>query len=114
MIVQKVKKDNKNVVGGKGNLYVSNAFSLQMIDEGTITIENISKQTFDVMKEFAYSIMGHPDMAQVHNLPFNRESITLEVGDQLLVAQITSGRLPEGATVMPDDVTIGYKLVTIY
>lgn len=111
---QKVVKENRNVVGGKGNLYVSNAFSLQMIGDGVVEVDTLSRETFDLMKEFAYSVMGHPDMAEIHGVPFNRESIKLETGDQLLVAQITGGRLPEGATVIPEDVVIEYKLVTIY
>lgn len=95
-------------------LYVGNAFSLQMLSgDGCFQVETIPKTQFDDMKMDAHSIMGHPDMAKVHGLPFNRESIKLNKGDKLLVAQITSGRLPEGATVMPEDVTIEYKLVTI-
>ena len=93
--------------------YVSNAFSLQMIDDGIITIKTISMDQFNTMKLDAYSVMGHPDMAKLYELPFNRESIKLRQGDELLVAQITSGRLPVGITVMPDDVMIEFKLVTV-
>lgn len=107
-------KENGNAASG-GNLYVSNAFSFQMIDGSYVMkVEVIKKEIFDAMKEYAYSVMGHEDMANVHNLPYNRESIKLHKADQLLVAQIVGGRLPEGATVMPDDVEIEYKLATIY
>lgn len=108
-----INKNNGNAING-GNLYVSNAFSLQMVGEGIFHVDNITKSTFNLRKDFAYSIMGHEDMANLHNVPFNRESIKLKTGDQLLVAQITSGRLPEGTSVLPEDVKISYKLVTIY
>ena len=88
--------------------YVSNAFSLQMVTEGKIIIREITKEQFNNLKKDAYSIMGHEDMAKLHDVPFNRETITLKDGDVLLVAQITGGRLPEGATVVPDGVEIKY------
>lgn len=89
-------------------VYVSNAFSLQMVTEGKISIREITKSQFNKMKGDAYSIMGHEDMANLHDLPFNRESIQLKDGDIVLIAQITGGRLPEGATKLPEGVNIKY------
>lgn len=91
--------------------YLANAFSLQMMKEipATVNIEEIS--SFDVPEE-AISCIGHIDTAAVvgnllgRNVPVNRASIVLERGDELFVAQLTGGRLPEGSTTLPE----GFKL----
>ena len=93
--------------------YVGNAFSLQMITDGDFRVTTISKKEFDREKKDAHSIMGHPDMAYIHGCSYNRESIKMELGDILYVAQITSGRLPEGCKYLPPDVKIGYKKVEL-
>ena len=99
-----------------GRTYVSNAFSLQMIEPvptTNIKIDRISETLFRGLIKNAYSIVGHPDMAKILNVKYNRESITLHTGDTLLVAQITGGRLPPGTTILPEDVDITYLHVTI-
>jgi len=48
------------------------------------------------------SVVGHPDTANVLGVAFNRASLTLQKGDELLVAQLVGGRLPEGATTLPE------------
>lgn len=59
------------------------------------------------------SVVGHPDTARVLGVPFNRASIHLEKGDVLYVAQLVGGRLPEGATKLPDGFTFKFLKVTI-
>lgn len=93
--------------------YVGNAFSLQMVDDGYFKVTTITKKEFDKEKKDAKSIMGHPDMAYVHGCSYNRETIKMSVGDVLIVAQVISGRLPEGIKYLPPDVKIGYKKVEI-
>ncbi len=93
--------------------YVGNAFSLQMVTDGDIRISTISKKTFDKVKGDCHSIMGHPDMAYVHGCSYNRESIKMFKGDILYVAQISSGRLPEGTKYLPPNVSIEYKKVEV-
>jgi hypothetical protein len=41
----------------------------------------------------------------------NRESITLTDGDILLVGQYVGPRLPEGATTLPENSRIDWKIV---
>ena len=60
----------------------------------------------------AVSVIGHVDTANVlsdilgRDVPYNRVSIQLQPGDVLYVAQVVGGRLPEGATTLPE----GFKM----
>lgn len=93
--------------------YVGNAFSLQMVNDGDIRISTISKKTFDKVKGDCKSVMGHPDMAYIHGCTYNRESIKMFPGDIIYVAQVSSGRLPEGVKYLPENVKIEYKKVEV-
>ena len=97
--------------------YVSNAFSLQMVDnyyaDYDLTVQTVTKAIFDKMAKEAKSIIGHEDFANLLGLTFNRESVTLKKGDVLYVAQLTGGRLPEGTTTLPPDFSIKYLVVEI-
>lgn len=102
-------------------LYLANAFALQMLEEPNVilTVRTLNidqaKELLDEM-EF-HSVVGHQDTANVFSnllgmdIRFNRESITLGDRDALLVGQVTGGRLPEGATKLPEGATISWKLV---
>lgn len=99
--------------------YLGNALSLQMLDltkVANLRIEPISPQ--DVPAD-AESVVGHPDTARVLSgilgrpVPFNRANLHLTSGDVLYVAQLTGGRLPEGATELPEGFAFSYLRVTI-
>ena len=98
--------------------YLGNAFSLQMLSKfpSTLTVEEVSKE--DIPSD-VYSVIGHPDTANVltnelgFEVKFNREAIKLAPGDILYVAQLMGGRLPEGATTLPEGFTFKYFKVTI-
>lgn len=99
--------------------FLTNAFSLQMIDLTTtfsVTGAPIDKK--DIPKDVV-SAIGHPDTAAVltdilgFDIPFNRISVKLNPGDELYVAQIVGGRLPEGATTLPDGFDIVFIKLTI-
>lgn len=91
--------------------YISNAFSLQMLnlqEEHNISIVPV--------KEFpatAVSVVGHADTAAVLGVPFNRVSVNLQKGDILYVAQLVDGRLPEGATTLPEGFHFSFVKVTV-
>lgn len=65
------------------------------------------------------SCMGHVDTARVVSndlcLPTvcNRQSITLNQGDTLIVAQVTGGRLPTGTTELPAYCELVYFYVEV-
>ena len=96
------------------NVFVSNAFSLQMLSSDCmISVEEISEDDFNNVKHNAVSVVGHKDTATVLGVEFNRENITLNKGDVLYVAQIIGGRLPEGASELPDGFKFKYLKVAI-
>lgn len=85
--------------------YVGNAFSFQMINNafGKLKFAELSQKDFMSQTENAKSVIGHEDLSRILKLPYNRESIHLEKGDVLYIAQLTGGRLPEGATKLPNN-----------
>ena len=64
------------------------------------------------------SFIGHEDTARVLSgilgvdVPFRRAFGTLTPGEPVLVAQVTGGRLPQGATTLPEGVSLQFWLVT--
>lgn len=98
------------------NKYLANAFSLQMVNADC----NIKIRSVDASEipEDIISCVGHADTAKVlssllgREVPCNRESINLMEGDELYVAQIIGGRLPEGATTLPEGYRFKFIRVT--
>ena len=103
-------------------LYLANAFSLQMLSSAS------KIETFTLGREVAaklvsekkhHCIIGHSDTAMVVGIQLgvfvmpNRESVKLHPGDAVLVAQVVGGRLPEGATELPEGTRIEYILVKV-
>ncbi len=102
--------------------YIGNAFSLGMTpyEEVTIKVQTITKKEFVEAGKTAYSVIGHPEIAEQFQLPLNRESITLEIGDVMYV--VNPRRRPdEGLTVengakytfIPESEGYVYKRVTL-
>lgn len=92
-------------------LYIANAFAGQMIPDSCI----VSKKPVptDIVKQMLdgrewQSCVGHADTANILSgmlgvtVPANRVSISLNGEDVLIVAQVMSGRLPEGCTTLPE------------
>ena len=103
-------------------LHIANAFSLQMLQgDADIAVRNITQgQASLIAKSRNWeSCVGHADTAAVFGdqfgveVPMNRISLKVESGDQLLVGQLVGGRLPEGATTLPDGFSIKWMMVTI-
>lgn len=84
------------------NVYIGNAFSLQMlgqeVTEANLKVTKVDNPDVSKMT----SVVGHPDTAAVLGVPFNRVNLKLEKGDTLYVAQLMGGRLPEGTTTLPE------------
>lgn len=97
--------------------YVGNAFSLQMIgaiEVGTINFVEVDKATFDELKADAISCVGHADTAAILGVQCQRVNVTLNVGDELLVAQLQGGRLPEGCTTLPEGFRFRYYHLQLF
>ena len=105
-------------------VYVANSFSLQMVDPNkshNIRVTPFSVAEVDVIlydREFV-SCIGHVDTAAVvtsmlgKEVPCNRINVKLEKGDVLIVAQLLGGRLPEGATSLPEGFDIKFLHVSL-
>ena len=112
--------------GGIVRIYIANAFSLQMIQSAAAKIA-VSKVTAEYVKEYLYgrwaevvSAIGHADTARVvagllesDRVTANRINVALQPNDLLVVAQVTGGRLPEGATELPDGVSLQFYFVRL-
>lgn len=103
-------------------IYLSNAFSLQMIAGmlSEVVVPQIEKvSATEVAGAEFVSVVGHPDTAAVvgdilgKNVVFNRCNLSLSKGDVLYVAQLMGGRLPEGATTLPEGFTLEFIKVTL-
>ena len=101
----------------KGKMYLGNAFSLQMVADNAI-ICKVEVAPEEIPAE-AESIIGHADTATVvssilgRDIPCNRASVMLSDEDVLYVAQVVGGRLPEGATTIPDGMELKFYRITV-
>ena len=106
-------------------IYLVNAFSINMLGKlnfGTVEFQKISREKAKSHLEgygFVPAI-GHPDLAAVVKSDldidgncFNRTTVNLQPGDQLVVAQYRGPRLPEGTTELPKDATIEYWMAFV-
>lgn len=106
-------------------IYLANAFSLQMLGLDTptnIKVEPISQETVEciLLGDNGFtSAIGHQDTANVLSnmlgipVAMNRISVSLTKDDILVVAQVVGGRLPEGATTLPEGVSIKFVKVQL-
>lgn len=93
--------------------YLSNAFSLQML-EGDANIEVVEVSKDAVPFNEVISTIGHQDIATLLGVPVNRANTRLKGGDILYVAQYIGDRLPEGAVIKFFKVTVSYKNESFY
>ena len=85
-------------------VYIGNAFSLGMVPRellATVRLWPVAQPTTWTRQQMV-SCVGHADTAAVLGVPMARISVTLQPGDVLYVAQLRGGRLPEGATTLPE------------
>ena len=93
--------------------YISNAFSLNMMNEKyyDIHVDEMDIGDLDNIRNNVESVIGHKELADIFNFPCNRVSLALDLTDTLYVLQYSGPRLPEGATSLPENATI--KLIRI-
>jgi hypothetical protein len=95
---------------GENMTYLLNAFSLQMVREfpATITITEVPN-----IPNGLTSAIGHPDTAKVLGVEHARVNVTLGKGDTAYVAQLQGGRLPEGATTLPEGFSFKFLFIEV-
>lgn len=99
---------------------LANAFSLQMLNLAVANNIHVVPVTGEEVAVSGFvSVVGHTDTAAVltnmlgTEVACNRASVKLEQGDVLFVAQVTGGRLPEGAVTLPEGFAITFVKVTL-
>lgn len=105
------------------NIYLANAFSLQMLNLSEQTGVEITPITTEkaqkILSNGFISAIGHQDTANVienilkTEVPMNRISLSLKKEDILIVAQVVGGRLPEGSTTLPEGFQIQFMEIRI-
>ena len=113
----------------RSQLYLSNAFSANMIPHEHRVYEFLFVSPFEaaailyVLRDRVTNIIGHADTAAVVEqvlraqvpaleLPEpQRLTVQLAIADEVLVAQYTGPRLPEGATQLPEGARIEFWLI---
>lgn len=89
--------------------FLLNAFSLQMVSFPA----DIHCEEVNALPKGLESAIGHQDTANVLGVPMNRINVHLSKGDVAYVAQLVGGRLPEGATTLPDGFSFKFIKVTV-
>ena len=59
------------------------------------------------------SAVGHQNTANVLGVEMNRVNLPINPEDELYVAQLQGGRLPEGSTTLPEGFSFRFLKVTI-
>lgn len=105
-----------------GNLYIANAFSINMIQyfPASYSFDELSSDTVSqiLKSRYFFSAIGHADLANVISeqlgvfVPAVRTSLQLQPNDWLIVAQYIGPRLEEGTTSLPEGAQIRYFLVS--
>lgn len=107
--------------------FISNAFSINMVESPAVgqsfeaVFHRVSSYEASqlVAEDYYKSVIGHADMAEVigillnATIPFNRESVKLRTGDEILVCQYSGPRLFSGCTELPAGAQIDFFLVEI-
>ncbi len=104
-------------------IYVSNAFSLNMLASKNcqISVKGVNpKQVRQLLEgEVWVSVVGHAPTAAMLSentgvdIRFNRVTAKLQPGDTLFVGQYSGPRLEEGATTLPEGATIEWCVVNL-
>ena len=82
------------------------------VDIVPVTMEEVAGSGFE-------SVVGHQDTANVLTallgveVATQRVSVRLDSSDVLYVAQVTGGRLPEGATTLPEGMKFTFLKVSL-
>ncbi len=104
-------------------IYVSNAFSLNMlaVKNCQLSVKGVNpRQVAQLLDgEVWVSVVGHEPTAKLLSantgvdIRFNRVTAKLEKGDTLFVGQYIGPRLEEGATTLPEGATIEWCVVNL-
>ena len=81
------------------NMYILNAFSLQMVSLPC----HVRFTEVKTLPDGLVSAIGHKDTAEMLGFEVNRINVHLKAGDVAYIAQYMGGRLEEGCTTLVKD-----------
>ncbi len=86
---------------------IVNAFSLNMLPtlDAVVKFKQVSRPA---TWEGHESYIGHADTANILGLPTNRVSVSMAVGETILICQYCGPRLPEGSMTLPVGAVINF------
>lgn len=107
-----------------GKNYITNAFSINMLSDKvfpcSVQFDDLTECASDIKQLVGYfvnlgykSCVGHKDLANIVGVEFNRESITLNKGDTVIIIQYRGERLPEGTTELPEEAELKVYKATV-
>lgn len=116
-------------------IYITNAFSLQMLSDAQATMDVAMATANEVKEAFTANFpgnvvaaIGHADTAAIAaqqldeadcgvtfttDMLYKRISVEVRPGDTLYVLQVIGGRLPEGCTELPAGIQLQWRKVTV-
>lgn len=110
-------------------VFLGNAISLNMLDEGASCAQFRCHRITEAVAAGRMAVadrvnaIGHADLSRIvtaamaawgtHVPPSQRVTVVLRPGDELIVAQATGPRLPEGCTELPPGAAIVWWSVTV-
>lgn len=92
------------------NMYILNAFSLQMVSLPC----HVRFTEVKTLPDGLVSAIGHKDTAEMLGFEVNRINVHLKAGDVAYIAQYMGGRLEEGCTTLAKDCSFKFIKAEIF
>jgi len=94
-----------------------NAISLKMVEAEekpfSLKVTPLLNAPIYTDTEACPSYIGHADTAKILGVRYNRKELKLRINDKCVVAQLEGGRLPEGATELPEGFKFKFYLIEV-
>lgn len=102
-------------------IYIANSLSSSMLPDDSYLITTTGVDYICSLVKMNGGVfdsaVGHSDTAAVFSellgfhVPHKRQSISLKNGDIVIIGELSGPRLPEGATQLPPNTSIKWRLV---
>ena len=95
--------------------YILNGWSWSMPrpENGLLSYHTLTDEEFRLQAHDAISLVSHPAIASILDIPCNTEHIKLNKGDTILMVYTNGGKLAHEARELPAHMSFGFKCVKI-